>query len=226
MEPLYRVRTSKRAKRLALRLDPIERVFELVVPSRCSMKSAYKFADQHEDWMAARINDLPTPVPFQHGSTLPLNGSNVEISLKIDPNRKNISVHLSEKKIEVLSPHEDISARVKRWLKKYAKDILEDLSKEKAQLINKQVQSVSVRDTKSRWGSCSSDGSLSYSWRLIFAPPEAIDYVVGHEVAHLVHLDHSKDFWKLCRELSENFVDGQYWMRNHGQELMKYGAIT
>jgi hypothetical protein len=79
-----------------------------------------------------------------------------------------------------------------------------------------------VREKKSRWGSCSSDDHLSYSWRLIFAPPAALDYVVAHEVAHLVHMNHSKAFWNLCRSLSHDFVNGQYWMKNHGHELMRY----
>ena len=112
-----------------------------------------------------------------------------------------------------------------RWLKAYSRNVLELKSKEKALSIGKTIEKVTVRDTKSRWGSCSSESTLSYSWRLIFAPPIALDYVVGHEVAHLVHLNHSKHFWALCRDLSDDYVNGQYWMRNHGHELMRYGAV-
>src|SRR4051812_28398998 len=93
-----------------------------------------------------------------------------------------------------------------------------------AEAISKKVKRASFRATKRRCSSCSHDGRLSYSWRLIFAPTEALDYVVAHEVAHLRHLDHSRNFWGLCRDLSVNFLEGQFWMHNHGQDLMRYGA--
>lgn len=225
MNQLYRVKPSKRAKRLALRLDPIERVFDLVVPLRCSMTKAYDFADQYEGWMAERLESLPPLVYFQDGVEIPLNGERIIISITLDKAKKNTSITLNKNNIlNVITNKKDPSVRITRWLKAYTKDILKQKSEEKSAIICKKIESVSIRDTKSRWGSCSCDGNLSYSWRLIFAPPEAIDYVVAHEVAHLVHLNHSKSFWNLCRELSDDFVNGQYWMRNHGQELMRYGA--
>ena len=109
-------------------------------------------------------------------------------------------------------------------MKRIAKKELTALAQQKAAEIGETIEKISVRDTKSRWGSCSSDGNLSFSWRLMFAPTEAFDYVVAHEVAHLVHMDHSRSFWNLCRDLSEDFIEGQYWMREHGHELMRYGA--
>jgi len=80
-----------------------------------------------------------------------------------------------------------------------------------------------VKDTASRWGSCSQDGKLSYSWRLIFAPLDALDYVVAHEVAHLCHMDHSPDFWHVCEDLSANYSKGKSWMKRHSGELIRYG---
>ena len=227
MSHLYRVKPSKRAKRLALRLDPIERVFDLVVPLRCSMTKAYDFADQYEDWMAERLNALLPVVQFCDGAEFPLNGQTIKIKVTLDKNRKNTSISLNKNNIlNVITNKEDPGVRIIRWIKTYTKDVIKQKSEEKAASICRKIESVSIRDTKSRWGSCSCDGNLSYSWRLIFAPPEAIDYVVAHEVAHLVHLNHSKSFWNLCRELSDDFVTGQYWMRNHGQELMRYGGST
>ena len=88
--------------------------------------------------------------------------------------------------------------------------------------IEKEIKSVRVSDTKTRWGSCSHDGRLCFSWRLAFAPYEAIDYVVAHEVAHLRHLDHSKEFWTLCEELSIDYAAGKRWMKENGSELMRY----
>ena len=93
----------------------------------------------------------------------------------------------------------------------------------KAERIGKRVRSVQVRDTKSRWGSCAQDGSLSFCWRLIFAPTVAFDYVVAHEVAHLSHMNHGKRFWSLCEKLSANYTAGKRWMQVHGHTLMCYG---
>ncbi len=223
-EHLYRVRQSKRAKRLALRLDPVERVFELVVPHKCSMNKAYDFADQYEGWMKDKLSALPQQVFFEDNAIIPLNGVDVTLKITINKDFKRTKIILDNNILCVKTNKLDSSVRILRWIKAYSKNILEIKSKEKALSISKVIEKVTVRDTKSRWGSCSSENTLSYSWRLIFAPPEALDYVVAHEVAHLRHLDHSKDFWALCRELSNDFVNGQFWMRSHGQELMRYSV--
>ncbi|MGB0718907.1 MAG: M48 family metallopeptidase [Bdellovibrionales bacterium] len=219
-----KIKHSKRARRMALRLDPVERVFHLVVPRGISEKRALAFAQQHDAWMQERLSALPPPVRLEGGAVITLLGNRVTIKIHHVPDLHVTKIALEDSILHVRSNKDDPSARISRFLKNFAKDELTVLAHEKAARIGKTVQSISVRDTKSRWGSCSHDGNLSFSWRLIFAPPEAFDYVVAHEVAHLRHLDHSKAFWTLCRDLSDNFVEGQYWMRNHGNELMRYGG--
>ncbi|MBX2833680.1 MAG: M48 family metallopeptidase [Micavibrio sp.] len=217
------VKNSARARRLALRLDPKDRAFHLVVPKGVSMRRAAAFAEEHASWMRDRLNELPKQVAFDDGAVIPVLGKNRVIRIDYDEGLKRTDITISHTHILVSTNQSDPSARIKRFLKALAKDELEALSREKASIIGKKVKAVTVRDTKSRWGSCSHDGNLSYSWRLIFAPYESFDYVVAHEVAHLKHLDHSTAFWNICRALSDNFIDGQYWMREHGQELMRYG---
>lgn len=216
------VRRSERAKRLALRLDTKKRVFVLVVPKRISMRRAHEFAIEHEEWMEEKLAELPAPIKLGHGLELPIFGQMRRIEVDFNPDAKRTDVSLADKILHVRTNKDDPSPRIIRFLKAQAKEQLSALSHEKAAQIDKSVASVSVRDTKSRWGSCSADGNLSYSWRLIFAPYESFDYVVAHEVAHLEHLDHSENFWALCRELSDDYVEGHYWMRNHGYELMRY----
>ena len=116
------------------------------------------------------------------------------------------------------------ATKIKRFLMRLAKEELSELIHKKAARVGKKVVAVQIRDTKSRWGSCSEDRKISLSWRLILAPPMAMDYVVAHEVAHLVHLDHSTKFWNVCRQLSKDYIEGKYWMQNHGHELMRYGS--
>lgn len=218
-----KVKHSKRAKRVALRLDPIERVFTLVVPKGMSMRRAQAFAEGHESWMQEKLKALPPKVAFSNGTIIPVLGRRTEIRIHHEPDLHVTKIALEDGVLHVRTNKDDPSSRISRFLKSLIKDELQVLAKEKSEQIDKSIASISVRDTKSRWGSCSSDDTLSFSWRLVFAPPEAFDYVVAHEVAHLRHLDHSKAFWSLCRDLSDNYVEGKYWMDNHGNELMRYG---
>ncbi len=222
--PYVTLKRSKRARRLALRLDPKDRTFHLVVPARMSLKKAERFAEEHDSWMVDKLMELPEPVPFEYGTVLPILGKNRRIHIFYDKTLRKTFIDLKDKELLVTTNKEDPSGRIERHLKKLAKEELHELAIEKAAMIRKTVKTVSTRDTKSRWGSCSSDGNLSFSWRLLFAPYEALDYVVAHEVAHLKYMDHSNNFWHLCRDLSEDFFEGEYWMREHGHELMRYGV--
>jgi predicted metal-dependent hydrolase len=223
--PSYvKVKKSPRAKRLALRLSPKERVFHLVVPRGMSLSRATAFAEEHDRWMKERLRDLPRAVRYKTGAVIPIMGRCRTLKIIYSKNLKTTEILLKHNELLVFTNLEDPTPRILRFFKKLAKDELTKLSIEKAKRINKKVRNVSVRDTKSRWGSCSQDGRLSYSWRLIFAPSAAFDYVVAHEVAHLKHLDHGDNFWALCRRLSDEYLDGHFWMQNNGQELMRYGA--
>jgi len=223
LPPHVQIKHSARAKRVALRLDPIERVFHLVVPKRMSMKRAEQFAASQAEWMEEKLSTLPPKLGFVHGAVIPILGQRTEIKVHREASLRVTKIVFEDGVLHVRTNKDDPSSRIIRFLKSLAKDELSVLSQDKAARIGKKIASVSVRDTKSRWGSCSCDGNLSYSWRLIFAPPEAFDYVVAHEVAHLEHLNHSNTFWDLCADLSENYDEGKYWMKAHGGELMRYG---
>lgn len=225
IHPDLELRVSKQARRMALRLDSKKRVVYLVVPSRTRVDKAYKFAWDQRDWIKRHIEELPQPVPFADGSILPLYGKKVRIKVNYDPALKRTDIRLEDNKLIVDTNKEDPAGRIERFLKDYARQALEELSLRKAARINKKVATVNVRDTKSRWGSCNNDGEISYSWRLIFAPRAAMDYVVAHEVAHLAYLDHSDRFWDLCHKLSFSYQTGKDWMQEHGHELMRFGAV-
>lgn len=213
---------SPRARKLALRLDVKARIFKLIVPRGVSDRRAFMFARQHLEWMKDKLSALPARIEIGHGAILPLFGEDVRVDISYDTDIRRTSMAIENRVLRVETNLDDVRPRILRFLKNEAKAQLTALSKEKAARIDKSIQSVSVRDTTSRWGSCSYDGKLSYSWRLIFAPYETFDYVVAHEVAHLEHLDHSKAFWGVCRALSEDYVAGKYWICNHGNMLMRY----
>ena len=217
------IKHSKRAKRLALRLDVKERVINLVVPKGCSDHKAHAFALEHKEWIEEKLAELAPLVPFENGRIIPVLGKNRQILVRRDSRATDIFMDDDTILIRT-NKAADPARRLTAHLKKLAQDELSALSHEKAALIDKKIKEVSVRDTKSRWGSCGVDKRLSYSWRLLLAPLPAMDYVVAHEVAHLVHLNHSAEFWALCEELSDDYEEGKYWMRQHGHELMRYGA--
>lgn len=225
IHPDLELRVSKQARRMALRLDAKKRVVYLVVPSRTRVDKAYRFAWDNRAWINEHLSTLPMPVPFAHGTVLPLYGKQVRIKVNYDPDLKFTTIRLEDNKLVVDTNKEDPSLRIERFLKEYARESLTELAERKAGRIDKKLRSITVRDTKSRWGSCNSDGEICFSWRLIFAPRAAMDYVVAHEVAHLAYLDHSDKFWDLCHRLSFSYKAGKEWMQEHGHTLMRFGAV-
>lgn len=218
LSPHLAVKRSKRARRVALRMDSANRKVNLVIPARSSLNKAYDFALQHQEWIAAKINDVPEGVPFAEGAVLPILGRDREIIMA-----EASGITLTDDVLIVPPGRAALNTRVRRFLKEEARATLSALAYEKAAEIGKPIKDIQVRDTKSRWGSCGPDGKLSFSWRLVFAPWESLDYVVAHEVAHLTHMNHSPDFWALCTELSTDYTTGKKWMRDNGNNLLRYG---
>lgn len=226
ISPDLKVCLSARAKRMALRLDPKNRQVQLVIPKRASMKTAYLFAEQHKDWIREKIRNLPDQIHFRDGEIIPVFGRDRRIIVLYNTALKRTDISLKKDEIIVMTNKPDPSGRIRRFLMETSRQKLTELSLEKAELLRRKVTDVQVKDTRSRWGSCSEDGRLSFSWRLIFAPVKALDYVVAHEVAHLAFMDHSDNFWRVCERLSKDYDEGKAWMHNHGYELMRFGATS
>jgi predicted metal-dependent hydrolase len=217
------IKHSSRARRVALRMDTKARRFDLIVPEWMDLSAAQDFALSQQNWMQEKLAELPHGAPFEDGAEIPVLGKLRVI--RIEKHDKKITkLDLREGELFVQTHLREPSPRIQRFLKELALEVMSKLVHEKAALIGKTVREVQVRDTKSRWGSCSSDRRVMLSWRLILAPYEAMDYVIAHEIAHLKHMDHSKKFWALCSELSDDYMEGKYWMRHHAQELMAFGA--
>ncbi|HPF78942.1 MAG TPA: SprT family zinc-dependent metalloprotease [Alphaproteobacteria bacterium] len=222
ISPALVLKINPRAKRMALRLDPKKRVVNLVLPKRASMVGAYKFALEHKYWIREKLAELPEQIGFEDGAVISILGKLCEIKVSYDKTLKKTDIYLKNNELIVSTNKEDPSSRIKRFIINLAKDHLHELAHEKAAEIGKTISKIEVKDTTSRWGSCSHDGKLCFSWRLIFAPEKAFDYVVAHEVAHLKHMDHSPAFWRLCEDLCEDYSKGKSWMRRHSGELIRY----
>jgi predicted metal-dependent hydrolase len=223
ISPDLNVRISHRAKRIALRLDPRKKMVHLVIPRKASLRKAYNFANDNREWIQSKIQTLTEAVPFLDGAEIPFLGQFRTISVNYDSTLKRTSISLKENEIIVSTNKEDPSSRIERFLIKKAGEELKKMANEKAKAIGKKIAEIKIKDTSTRWGSCSEDGKISLSWRLALAPSECMDYVVAHEVAHLVHMNHSKDFWELCDALSYDMEDGKYWMGEYGNTLLRYG---
>lgn len=215
------LRQSKRAKRLSLRLMPGAENFELVIPAGCSERKALSFAQSRAGWIADRAEKLQDVVPFAIGETIPLRGTPSIIDRAEGLAEK---IWVENERILVTIRPSMVEAGIKDWLREEARKRLTALATEKSDRIGKSVARVSLRDGKTRWGSCSPRGNLSFSWRIIMAPDVVSDYLVAHEVAHLAEMNHSVRFWRVADELSDDMETGKDWLRRHGSALHRYGA--
>lgn len=225
ISPHIFVKISPKAKRLALRLDGRARRVNLVIPQRASLKKAYEFAELNQGWIHEKINGLPSPIPYVDGAILPIIGINRTLRI-VKSTGKTTQINLTPNELIVTSPLEDVAPRIGRYLRNFALEKLGELANLKALTLNKKLSKFVVRDMKSRWGSCSIDGRMTLSWRLIFAPMASIDYVISHEAAHLIHPDHGKKFWALCEKMSDDFEAGHSWMQKNGTSLGRYGETS
>lgn len=212
---------SPRARRVALRVDARTGCVKLIVPPRMSRARALDFATENAGWIAARLKRRQKPVPFVDGATIPV--FDVPRRIRHQPEARG-TVWMEGGEIHVAGGAGHISRRVGDWLKGQLRAHLTPLAREKAQRIGRRVGHISLRDTATQWGSCARSGNLCFSMRLVFAPLEVVDYVVAHEIAHLVHHNHGVRFWALAERLTAGDMEaGKAWLRRHGLSLMRYG---
>ena len=223
---LVRVRRHRQARRYTLRIQAATREVILTIPPRGTLKEARAFAQKHGGWIAARLGRLPEAVPFTDGIIVPLRGMPHRIAHRRGA-RGTVWTELEESSERLLcvagnAPH--IDRRVGDFLRREAKRELEAASRHFADALGVTIKRVSVRDQASRWGSCSTAGVLSYSWRLILAPSFVLNYLAAHEVAHLVEMNHSVRFWRLVQRLCPDHERAKIWLDVHGSDLHRYGS--
>jgi predicted metal-dependent hydrolase len=225
------LRRSAAARRFTLRVRFAARDAVLTMPARSSLREAREFTERHAAWIAARLGRLPDVIPFEHGATLPMRGLDHAIAHRPGA-RGTVWVETREPsdagdaslQLCVAGAAEHMHRRIVDYLKREARRDLEDAVFRHTRALGMPPRGVGLRDTVSRWGSCSASGSLNFSWRLVMAPPFVLDYLAAHEVAHLQHLDHSTRFWALTRRLCAETDRAEAWLATHGAHLHKYGA--
>jgi hypothetical protein len=215
-----RLKRSAVARRLSLRVDPLDRSVVLVLPPHVSERRGMAFVRERTDWLRTHLAALPARIPFAAGVVLPLLGVGHE--LRAVPQARQ-GVWVEAGCIHVSGRPEFFARRVSDWLRRRAMAEFAGRTPPLATRINRAVGKLSVRDPRSRWGSCSSRGDLTFSWRLILAPETVLDYVVAHEVAHLVEMNHSPAFWRLVATLAPEYGAARLWLKRLGSELHRYG---
>jgi predicted metal-dependent hydrolase len=216
-----------RARRIILRLDRSGRGVQITLPLRASRLKALDFAKLHSDWIKSRIARIPERIVFMPGAVIPLRGVPHEIRhgerlrglvRVMPPGSEGTGI------IEIAGEMSHLARRCREWLKAQAKKELAAASEIYARAMGVSFSKIAIRDQASRWGSCSTTGQLSYSWRLILAPPFVLDYVAAHEVAHLKHMNHGARFWRLVKGHCPEVERARAWMRANGRLLHSYDA--
>ena len=226
------VRRSARAQRLILRLDQTGTV-TLVLPLGVRDAEAQSFLKAHTGWLESRLAKVPERLAFAADAAIPYRGVEHRIRHRPTGNpaqrrgvvwREQPQEGLAEApELHIAGPAEHLPRRLTDWLKAEARRDLATRSRHYAAQLGRQVGRVTVRDTRSRWGSCSSKGDLSFCWRLILAPDFVIDYLAAHEVAHLKEMNHGPDFWATCTALCPRTKEAKRWLKQNGSRLF---AVT
>lgn len=227
---VYRVqlRSAHTARRLTLRVSHASGNVVLTSPNRVALADIKAFAERHAAWIGARLKRLPEPIPFDNGAIVPVRGIDHRIAHM--PERRG-TVWTEEAALTpdglpalcVAGESAHLARRLTDHLKRLARDDLNAAVQHYCGALRIPARSVTVRDTTSRWGSCSASGSLNFSWRLIFAPAFVLDYLAAHEVAHLVHMNHSPKFWALTKKLCGDTDRAEAWLNANGPKLYRYG---
>ena len=211
------LRRSARARRFSLRVSRLDGQVVLTLPTRAPLAEALAFAQGHGEWLRRTLAAMPALRRPTFGATLPVEGEERRIEVgavrapRLEPGRL------------IVPPGEDrLATRLETFLRHCARLRLQAATERHAEVLGRPFRRITLRDTRSRWGSCAADGSLSYSWRLIMAPPAVLDYVAAHEVAHLAQMNHSPAFWAEVARLCPGHAAQRAWLRAQGQALHAY----
>lgn len=218
-----KVRLNPRAKRLIVKVHPASGEVSVVAPSRRALGGAVEFARDQRDWIARQLASVPVRIPLTAGAQIPVRGTPYRI-VAADNLRSAVRIDDTAREIHVGGAPEHTPRRIVDFLRKTARQDFETHVCRFAARLDVHPRRIAMHDTRSRWGSCSSTRSLSFSWRLILAPAFVLEYVAAHEVAHLREMNHSARFWDLVKGLVGDVETPQQWLRSHGMDLHRYAA--
>lgn len=214
------IKQHERATRITLRIEPGGRALKMTIPSGLARRDVDAFLDRHQGWLMTKLAKFSTDTGLHDGGTILFRGVSHRIQHTGSLRGLTEATVIDGKPVlRVSGMPEHLGRRIATFLKKEARADLERLAKFHAHSIRAPIKSISMKDTRSRWGSCSAEGNLSFSWRIIMAPPAVVDYLAAHEVAHLKEMNHGPHFWALCKKLCPGMEDAKSWLKRHGSLL-------
>lgn len=211
------VRRSARARRISLRVSRLDGRVTLTLPKGVQEREGIDFVREKATWLRKQLAERPGKVQVGLGGEVLLEGR----LLRVVPGAGR-QVRVCGGEIAVPGHPERVRARVQAYLKTLARERLVAASDRYAVRLGRPYTRLTLRDTRSRWGSCSSQGALMYSWRLIMAPASVLEYVAGHEIAHLQEMNHGAGFWQLVEDIHGPYEAPRRWLREKGEELHRY----
>lgn len=220
------VRRHPSARRMTLRVSRTRRAVIVTLPLQCDLAQAGAFLTTHIDWVRERLGHVPQPVPLADGAVIPLRGEPRVLSFG---DRSGTGGVVSACRtvdgrlcLAVAGEPEHGARRLRDWLIGEARNDLDARVQWHTSRLGVRARRIAIRDQSSRWGSCSTTGALSFSWRLVLAPPAILDYVAAHEVAHLAEMNHGPRFWALVAKTYPDLEAARSWLARFGTELHRY----
>ena len=213
------VRRNARAKRMILRLAPGAAGVLVTAPRQVSCRAIAEFLERHKGWVEERLKKTPARLTVVDGATIPFRGEDLKLALAQGRRSNRFETVDGAQGLWVGGDPMHFARRVVDTLKREARADLQAAVDRHTLAAGVKPRALSLKDTKSRWGSCSSDRRLAFSWRIVMAPPFVLDYLAAHEVAHLVEMNHGPNFWALCRRLCPDMDAGRDWLKRNGAGL-------
>lgn len=217
---LVQLRPNPRAKRMTLRVSAVDGTARLTLPKRSSLRAAKRFLNEQEGWLRGHIGKTPARVVIEAG---------VEVSLYGEPfllaQHRGARVTLAPNTL-FLPASRPAGKALEGFIKTRARNVITPMVEADAAALGKPWGKISLRDPRSRWGSCNSDGNLMFSWRLMLAPPDVLRYVVAHEVAHLREMNHAAAFWTEVAAIMPGYEAPRRWLQQNGGQLHRYDFKT
>ena len=214
------VRESRRARRLRI-VAGSRQPLEVVVPPDTSNAAIDRLLSEKRGWIEAKLALVELRYSRQLGLAGALWLAGQRLPLEWGGGRRPLAV-LADGRLSVSGAPAGRAAAVEPWYRREARERLTEACQREARRLGLEYGTIAVRDQRTRWGSCSSRGTLSFSWRLVVAPAEVLEYVVVHELCHLRQPNHSKAFWRLLEEARPQWRAQVAWLREHGDELLEY----
>eukprot|EP01099_Mayorella_cantabrigiensis_P005769 TRINITY_DN4662_c0_g1_i1.p2 TRINITY_DN4662_c0_g1~~TRINITY_DN4662_c0_g1_i1.p2 ORF type:complete len:232 (+),score=7.20 TRINITY_DN4662_c0_g1_i1:1414-2109(+) len=214
------VRESSKARRLTLRLRPERGEIILTLPLFYSKTQVFGFIEKSKPWLEKQVAKVFPQLVYVEGMVLPILGKHYKLRHK---SSQSFRSWWGEDHLLIHAPADKFGFFVQKSLHQVARQFLQERTTLYAAQLKKPVNRIILRDTRSRWGSCSAQGNISYSWRLVFAPEQVADYVCAHEAAHLVEMNHSPQFWHIVEKFCPGYKNLRHWLRQNGKGLFQYG---